>query len=95
MLSEESLDTIFRKARSHNGWLDHNISDEKIHQIYELMKFGATSANTCPARITFVKSPEAKEKLKSHLDEGNIDKSMSAPAVAIISYDIEFYEKLP
>jgi 3-hydroxypropanoate dehydrogenase len=95
MLSEESLDTIFREARSHNGWLDHNISDEKIHQIYELMKFGATSANTCPARITFVKSQEAKEKLKPHLDDGNIDKSMSAPAVAIISYDVEFYEKLP
>ena len=95
MLSEESLDTIFRKARSHNGWLDQEVSDDEIKQIYEIMKFGATSANNCPARITFVKSEEAKEKLKAHLDRGNIDKSMSAPAVAIISYDVEFYEKLP
>jgi len=59
------------------------------------MKFGPTAANNCPARITFVKSDEGKQRLKAHLDEGNIDKSMSAPVVAIISYDTEFYEKLP
>ncbi len=95
MLDQNALDTLFINARSHNGWLDNNISDEQIHQIYELMKFAPTAANTCPARITFVKSVEAKEKLKAHLDEGNIEKAMSAPAVAIISYDTEFYEKLP
>jgi len=94
MLDQNALDTLFINARSHNGWLDKNISDEQIHQIYELMKFGPTAANTCPARITFVKSDKAKEKLKVHLDEGNVDKAMSAPAVAIISYDLEFYEKL-
>lgn len=94
MLDQNALDTLFINARSHNGWLDKNITDEQIHQIYELMKFGPTAANTCPARITFVKSDEAKEKLKAHLDEGNIDKGMSAPVVAIISYDLEFYEKL-
>lgn len=94
MLDQNSLDTLFIKARSHNGWLDTNISDDKIHQIYELMKYGPTAANNSPARITFVKSDSAKQKLKAHLDEGNIEKSMEAPVVAIISYDIEFYEKL-
>lgn len=94
MLDQNALDTLFIKARSHNGWLDTNISDDKIHQIYELMKYGPTAANNSPARITFVKSDSAKKKLKAHLDEGNIEKSMEAPVVAIISYDIEFYEKL-
>lgn len=94
MLDQNALDTLFIKARSHNGWLDTNISDDKIHQIYELMKYGSTAANNSPARITFVKSDSAKQKLKAHLDEGNIEKSMEAPVVAIISYDIEFYEKL-
>jgi 3-hydroxypropanoate dehydrogenase len=94
MLTDDALDTLFRKARSHNSWLDQDISEDQINQIYELMKFGPTAANTCPARLTFVKSAEAKDRLRSHLDEGNIEKSMSAPAVAIISYDTEFYEKL-
>jgi len=94
MLTDDALDTLFRKARSHNGWLDQDISEEQINQIYELMKFGPTAANTCPARITFIQSDNAKERLKPHLDEGNVEKAMSAPAVAIISYDTEFYEKL-
>ena len=94
MLDQNALDTLFINARSHNGWLDQDVSDEQIHQIYELMKFGPTAANNCPARITFIKSDAAKQKLKTHLDEGNVEKSMSAPVVAIISYDIEFYEKL-
>jgi 3-hydroxypropanoate dehydrogenase len=95
MFTDEVLDTIFREARSHSAWLDKDISDEQIHQIYNLMKFGPTSANNCPARITFVKSSKAKEKLKPFLNKGNVEKAMSAPAVAIISYDTEFYEKLP
>ncbi len=95
MLDQDALNTLFINARSHNGWLDSDISNEQLQQIYELMKFGPTAANNCPARITFVKSDEGKQRLKAHLDEGNIDKSMSAPVVAIISYDTEFYEKLP
>ena len=95
MLSNHDLDTLFREARSHNAWLERTVSDEQLHQLYELMKFGPTAANNCPARLSFVKSPEAKETLKAHLDEGNIEKAMSAPVVAIISYDTEFYEKLP
>ena len=95
MLDNHTLEILFTKARSQNGWLDKVVSDEKIQQIYELMKFGPTAANNCPARITFVKTPSAKEKLKPHLDEGNVEKSMSGPVVAIIGYDTEFYEKLP
>jgi 3-hydroxypropanoate dehydrogenase len=95
MLDSNSLDTIFRSARSQNGWLDREVSDEQIHEIYELMKFGPTAANNCPARITFLKSEDSKNRLKPHLDEGNIEKTMSAPVVAIIGYDTEFYEKLP
>jgi len=95
MLDSNSLDTIFRTARSQNGWLDREVSDEQIHEVYELMKFGPTAANNCPARITFLKSEDSKNRLKPHLDEGNIDKTMSAPVVAIIGYDTEFYEKLP
>ena len=95
MLDKDALDTLFTEARSHNGWLDQDVSEEQINQIYELMKFGPTAANTCPARITFVQSNDAKERLKPHLDEGNVEKAMSAPVVAIISYDTEFYEKLP
>lgn len=94
MLDQNALDTLFINARSHNAWLDSTIVDEQIYQIYELMKFGPTAANNSPARITFVKSDAAKQKLKNHLDEGNVEKSMSAPVIAIISYDIEFYKNL-
>jgi len=94
MLSNSSKETLFTKARSQNGWLDKDITDEQIYELYYLLKFGPTSANSCPARFTFIRSKEAKERLKPYLDSGNIEKSMSAPAVAIISYDIDFYKKL-
>ena len=94
-LSEQALDTLFRAARSFNAWQDKAVTDEQLHQIYELMKWGPTSANSCPARIVFVKSEEAKARLKPCLNEGNVEKSMTAPVVAIIGMDMEFYEKLP
>lgn len=94
-LSEQALDTLFREARSFNAWQDKAVSDEQLHQLYELMKWGPTSANSCPARIVFVKSEEAKARLKPCLNEGNVEKSMSAPVVAIIGMDMEFYEQLP
>ena len=95
MLSNSTLEKLFTKARSQNGWLKKDITDEQIHQLYNLLKFGPTSANCCPARFTFIRTKEAKERLKPFLDRGNINKSMSAPSVAIISYDVEFYKKLP
>ncbi len=95
MISKQCLDTIFLSARSQNGWLNKTVSSEQLQQIYNLLKFAPTSANCCPLRITFITSKQAKQRLKPHLDEGNIKKSMTAPAVAIIAYDSEFYEKLP
>lgn len=94
-LNAEALDTLFRKARSHNGWQDRPVSDELLQQLYDLMKWGPTSANSCPARIVFVKSDAARARLKPALAEGNVEKSMTAPVVAIVGMDLEFYEKLP
>ena len=94
MLSTDSTDTIFSKARSHKAWLDQDINDNQIQQIYNLLKFAPTSGNCCPARFTFVRSEESKQKMLSSLDQGNIDKVMSAPCVVIISYDTKFYESL-
>lgn len=94
-LDDTSLDTLFRNARSYSFWQDKPVNDEQLHQLYELMKWGPTAANSCPVRIVFVKSEAAKQKLKPCLNEGNVDKSMSAPVVAIIGMDLEFYEQLP
>ena len=93
-LTDESLDILFRQARSHNAWQDKPVSDDLLMQLYDLLKMGPTSANSCPARFVFIKSVEAKDKLKTCLDEGNVKKSMTAPVVAIIGMDLEFYEKL-
>jgi 3-hydroxypropanoate dehydrogenase len=94
-LSNEALAQLFSEARSYNRWQQRGVSDEQLQQIYELMKWGPTAANSCPARIVFVKSEEAKQRLKPCLAEGNVEKSMSAPVVAIIGMDMEFYEQLP
>ena len=94
MLSIESLKILFTEARSHKAWLNKEVTDEQIDKIYSLLKFAPTSGNCCPARFTFIKSDEAKKRLKPALDQGNIDKSMSAPCIVIISYDTEFYESL-
>lgn len=94
-LDQSALETLFLSARSHNGWQDKKLPDGIIEDIYDLWKMGPTSANSCPARLVFVQSAEAKERLKACLAAGNVDKSMSAPAVAIIGMDMEFYEKLP
>lgn len=93
-INSAALDVLFRNARSHNGWQDKPVSEQQLQQIYDLMKMGPTSANACPARLVFVRSATAKEKLKACLDAGNVDKSMTAPVVAIIGMDLEFYDKL-
>ena len=94
-LDDDALDQIFRKARTHSAWLDQPVTDEIIQQVYDLMKWGPTSANSCPARFLFIRSQEAKEKLKPTLSPGNIDKTMSAPVTVIVAYDLLFFEKLP
>ena len=95
VLGNDALDVLFRTARSFSYWQEEPVSTEQLHQIYELMKFGPTTANSCPARLVFVKSMVSKLRLKPCLSEGNIRKSMEAPVVAIIGMDMEFYEKLP
>jgi 3-hydroxypropanoate dehydrogenase len=95
VLDPSALDQLFRTARTANAWLDKPVTDEHLHAIYELLKFGPTTANTCPARFVFVRSAEAKAKLGPALDEGNYAKTMAAPVVAIIAYDLAFYEKMP
>ena len=94
-LDGEALDTIFRNARTHNAWKDEPVSEATLKALYDLMKWGPTSANMSPARIVFVTSPEAKAKLEPALMEGNRAKTMSAPVTAIIGYDVKFYDRLP
>ncbi len=94
-LTDSAMDQLFREARSYNSWSSQPVSDALLHALYELMKWGPTAANSCPGRIVFVKSEEAKQRLKPCLAEGNVEKSMSAPVVAIIGMDMEFYEQLP
>ncbi len=94
-LSEAALDQLFREARTFNAWLPKGVSDEQLHQLYDLTKFAPTSANCSPMRVVFVKSKEAKEKLAPFLSEANRAKTLEAPVTAIIGSDQTFYEKLP
>jgi 3-hydroxypropanoate dehydrogenase len=94
-LAEVALDQLFRQARTYNAFLPKPVSDEQLHALYELAKFGPTSANSSPMRAVFVKSAEAKDKLKPFLSEGNRAKTLAAPVTVIIANDHEFYEKLP
>ena len=88
LLDDEALDQIFRQARTHNAWLDKPVTDETLRQLFELMKWGPTSANSNPARFVFVRSREAKEKLRPVLSPGNVEKTIAAPVTAIIAYDL-------
>ncbi|GLQ87559.1 malonic semialdehyde reductase [Dyella flagellata] len=94
-LAEPALDQLFRTARTYNAFLPKEVTDEQLHALYELAKFGPTSANCSPMRLVFVKSAEAKEKLKPFLSDGNRAKTMVAPVTAIVASDYAFYENLP
>lgn len=95
MLSDTALDQLFREARTFNAWQDREVTDAQLHQLYDLLKFGPTSANSSPMRLVFVKSAEAKAKLSPFLSEGNRAKTMAAPVTAIVANDHAFHEKLP
>lgn len=92
---EACLNQIFYNARTHNKWQDKPVSNELLKEVYELMRLGPTSANCSPLRILFLRSKEAKERLRPHLSPGNVDKTMVAPATALLAYDLQFYEQLP
>jgi 3-hydroxypropanoate dehydrogenase len=95
VVTDTCLDQVFRNARTHSAWLDRPVSDDTLRQIYELVKWGPTSANTNPGRFIFLRSREAKERLRPALAPGNVDKTMQAPVTVIIAYDLLFYDKLP
>jgi 3-hydroxypropanoate dehydrogenase len=95
MINDQALDIIFREARTRNGWQERKVSETLIQAVYDLMKWGPTAANSCPARFVFVTSEEGKKRLAPHLSEGNREKTMKAPCCVIIGYDLEFHEKLP
>jgi 3-hydroxypropanoate dehydrogenase len=94
LLNDESLDLLFRNARTHNAWLDKPVNDELLQQLYEVMKWGPTSANSCPARFLFLRTEKAKQRLLPCLAPGNVEKTMKAPVTVIVAYDLKFYEKL-
>lgn len=94
ILSDQALDQLFRTARTANAWKDTPIPEGLLEKIYDTMKFGPTSANMSPLRIVFVKTPEAKEKLKAATDAGNVAKVMAAPVTAIFASDHKFYEHM-
>lgn len=93
-LPSESLDQLFRTARTHNR-LGGEVSDQTLRDLYDLLKWGPTTANASPARFVFVKSAEAKKRLEPALDEGNREKTMASPVTVIVAHDLAFYEKLP
>ena len=94
-IAESALDQLFRDARTCNNWRDTPVGEDQLRALWDLMKMAQTSANCSPARLVFVVSDAAKEKLKPCLMDGNVAKTMSAPATVIIGQDMEFYEKLP
>ncbi|MFS2139274.1 malonic semialdehyde reductase [Duganella sp. Dugasp56] len=95
MLNQSALDTLFYSARTHNGWLDREVSNAQLELLYDLLKWAPTSANSSPARLVFVRSAEAKARLRPALSAGNADKTMAAPVTVIVGMDLAFYEKLP
>ena len=94
-LNNDALAQLFNEARTFSAWQNKAVSTELLHQLYELVKYAPTSANSSPARFVFITSPDAKAKLKPALAEGNIDKTMSAPVTVIVAADYQFYEQLP
>jgi 3-hydroxypropanoate dehydrogenase len=94
-LEASALDLLFREARTHSKWTDQPVTDDELRALYELLKLPPTSANASPGRFVFVRTPEAKERLRPTLSAGNVDKTMAAPVTAIVAYDPHFYDHLP
>ena len=95
LLDDQALDTLFREARTFSKWQQRAVKDETLQDLYNLLKWGPTSANSTPARFAFLRSQEAKERLRPALAPLNTEKTMTAPVTVIIGYDLKFYEQLP
>jgi 3-hydroxypropanoate dehydrogenase len=93
-LDAPALDQLFLQARTYNAFTGE-VSDQTLRALYDVMKFGPTTSNSCPARFVFVRSAEAKARLGPTLDEGNHAKTMAAPVTVIVAYDLAFFDKLP
>ncbi|HJQ35965.1 MAG TPA: malonic semialdehyde reductase [Thermoanaerobaculia bacterium] len=89
------LDTLFYNARTHNKWLDKPVDDDTLRKLYDALRWAPTAANSNPARFVFIRTKEAKERLRPALAPGNVDKTMTAPVTVIVAYDLLFYEKMP
>jgi 3-hydroxypropanoate dehydrogenase len=94
-LDDQVFDQLFRDARTHNAWQEREVSDEQLQQLYDLVKMGPTAMNGLPARLVFVKSQEAKERMAPALSPGNLEKTLVAPVTVIVAYDTRFFEHLP
>ena len=94
-LDDAALNALFREARTYGKWLPKPVSDETLRELYELLKWAPTSANAAPARFAFVRSKEAKERLRPALAPLNVEKTMNAPVTVIVGYDMKFFEQLP
>ena len=90
-IDNDTVRRLLSEARTHNAWYERDVPDETLRSIYDLMQKGPTSANGSPARLVFLKSDDAKERLRPALTPGNVEKTMSAPVTAILAYDIEFW----
>jgi len=95
MVDPTTVDVLLRTARSHSVWLDRPVTDAQLREIWDIAKMGPTSANCSPARVVFLRSQKDKQRLRPALSSTNVDKTMSAPATAIVAYDTQFYELLP
>jgi 3-hydroxypropanoate dehydrogenase len=90
-----STEQLFTQARTQNGYLDRPVSDDTLRQLYDLVKWGPTAANSCPARLAFVRSPEAKARLLECMNPGNVPKVQQAPVTVVVGMDLEFHHRLP
>ena len=93
-LNDSALDTVFREARTYTKWQPKPVTDQTLRDLYDLLKWAPTSANAAPARFAFLRSREAKERLRPALAPKNVEKTMTAPVTVIVAYDLKFYEQL-
>ncbi len=94
-IDDRALDVLFREARTYTVWQPKSVDDDTLRNLYEILKWAPTSSNSGPARFLFLRSKEAKERLRPALAPGNVEKTMTAPVTVIIAYDMKFYEQLP
>ena len=94
-ITDAAMDALFREARTYSAWQDRPVTDQTLRDLYDLLKWAPTSANAAPARFAFLRSTEAKERLRPALAPLNVEKTMSAPVTVIVAYDLKFYDQLP